>query len=194
MIVPDYSSIINHIRTIGNFTDVHVQLFIQYLTPVSLSKDSWILKEGQTCKSFFFIRKGAVRQYLIDEHGNEYTTGLYIENQFALNQQSFIKQQPSVSNIVTTTDCELFEFNVHGLHDLIQQSQAFFQLGKLLEQEHSYHTHYEHLTSPEEKYRLLLQQQPELLNQFPLKHVASYLKMTPETLSRVRNKITKRVD
>ncbi|MCY1549131.1 hypothetical protein D9M68_852860 [compost metagenome] len=80
------------------------------------------------------------------------------------------------------------EISINAIHQLIAASPAFYQLGGLL-QKGTERLHYlETTNSASEKYRLLLAEQPEFLQAFPLKMIASYLKITPETLSRLRAK------
>jgi hypothetical protein len=84
----------------------------------------------------------------------------------------------------------VFGLSVWDFHELVKVSDMFFRMGRILEQAIQ-NTDFQHnRLSPEEKYELLLASKPELLQQFPLKHIASFLGMTPETLSRIRKKIS----
>jgi hypothetical protein len=78
---------------------------------------------------------------------------------------------------------------MHKMHEMIGLSPAFFQLARVLEPVHSRTHLFDNQLTPLEKYQYILQHRPGLLQAFPLKIIASYLKITPETLSRVRDKI-----
>lgn len=110
-----------------------------------------------------------------------------MENDFALDQSSFTSQKPSLFNMQALEDCELIELTVQSLHSLITMSPTFFALGKILDA--NTRANYAHLKTPEEKYLALIQNRPQVIQRFPLKYIASYLNMTPETLSRVRGKV-----
>ena len=71
------------------------------------------------------------------------------------------------------------------------QSPVFFQLGKLLDHGVAALQWKDQLERPDDRYRYLLEHQPEVLQAFPLKHIASFLRMTPETLSRVRQRMSR---
>ena len=75
---------------------------------------------------------------------------------------------------------------VYSLHNLIEISPVFFQLGKLLQPTTLRTQFYDDSMTPIEKYKYVLEHRPQLLQRFPLKYIAAYLKIAPETLSRVR--------
>lgn len=76
-------------------------------------------------------------------------------------------------------------------HRLIGQSQSFLQMGKILEESTSRIDFFDNNNTQDEKYQYVLENKPELIQSFPQKLIASYLKITPETLSRVRNRFSK---
>ena len=88
------------------------------------------------------------------------------------------------------TDGQVFGLNVQDFHQLVKTSDSFFRLGRIFEQAIQNQDFQHNRLSPEQKYEQLLLTKPELLQHFPLKHIASYLGMTPETLSRIRKKIS----
>jgi CRP-like cAMP-binding protein len=97
-------------------------------------------------------------------------------------------QQPSENIIRAETDSEVFGLSVLDFHELVKLSDSFFRLGQIMEQAIRNQDFQHNRLTPEQKYERLLETNPALLQHFPLKHIASYLGMTPETLSRIRKK------
>ena len=175
------------IRELGTFSDEELTLFRSKLTQKKLLKNEFLLKEGQVCQSIWFIRQGSVRQFYYNEDAQETTVDLRVEMDWVLDQQSFVSQKPSKINVQAFENSDVLELTVQALHEMISLSPSFFRLGKLLEKDFR-HTDLKQ-ASPQVKYMNLMQTKPRIIQRFPLKYIASYLRMTPETLSRVRNRI-----
>lgn len=183
-------SLNNAINNIGFFTEGEKNLLLGKLKFKLVPKGAFILKEGAVSKSIYFLSSGAFRQYYVSDDVQEVIQNLFIENDWIVESRSFITQKPSNALIQATEDSEVFELNVHDLHDLINMSSSFFRMAGIL---HSA-SRTDSITdaiSPDAKYSWLLQNKPGFLQKFPLKYIASYLEITPETLSRVRNKISR---
>ncbi len=149
-----------------------------------VSKGVVLLSEGEVCRDLSFLLKGSFKQYHRNKELDEVIVNLFVEGDWVLNHQSFTSQKPSTHKIEAFEDSEILTINIHQLHELIGLYPSFFVLGKMLEASNPYD-----LKTPEEKYIHLLETRPDFIQKFPLKYIASYLRMTPETLSRVRNKI-----
>jgi CRP-like cAMP-binding protein len=160
------------------------------LKPQLLRADDCLIKEGQICKSFYFVNSGAFRHYAIDDNGEEATLNLYIPGDWMFEYKSFLTQQPSQHILQATADSEVLGLHVQDFHELAKVADIFFRLGRIFEQAIQNQDFQHNRLTPEQKYELLLAAKPEVLQHFPLKHIASYLCMTPETLSRVRKKIS----
>lgn len=182
-----YDSLIKSLNTYARLSDQEIEDFVSCVKPQSYAKGELLLDVGTTCRTFNFIQNGSFRQYLNAKDYEEVTLNFFLPNEWVLDVQSFTAQKPSKTNIVAFEDSEVLVINIHALHELIAKSQNFFALGRILESKPNDYKTFDQ--SPEEKYRALLKTKPEWVQHFPLKHIASFLGMTPETLSRVRSKI-----
>jgi CRP-like cAMP-binding protein len=183
-----FEKILASIQRVGRFSEKEQTLFVDKLKNLTIQKNDCLLKEGQVCSAVYFINTGAIRQSHITENGDELTLNLLTAEDWVLDFDSFMQQKQAKNTLTALEKTDVFELTVHGIHALIAESQAFLLLGKFF-QHGLRDSIYDTLPLPEDKYKHLLQHKPQLLQAFPLKYIASYLKMTPETLSRVRRKI-----
>lgn len=185
-----FENIKKSIQTIGKFSEEELALFIDRLKTISLVKDDCLLSEGKICQSIYFVIKGCFRHYYISEEGDEVTLNLLVENDWVLDYSSLTSQKPSTAIIQASEESEVFELSVYDLHALIRISDTFFQIARIFQFAIEQQEIKTQKTSPRKKYAFILVNKPKMIQRFPLKYIASYLDMTPETLSRVRRSIT----
>lgn len=155
----------------------------------TVAKDEALVCEGAVCKSIFFNVSGAFYQCRQKETV-EGIIDLHIPNEWFFNHMSFMSQKPSDTFIKAFVESEVLELTIESLHILINRSPAFLQLAKVFEQATTRIHFFDNHMSPDQKYQYILDNRRELLQLFPLKYIASYLKITPETLSRVRERFS----
>lgn len=181
-----FDSVIQSITSYAPLSEEDVKRFTDRIEIKLMDKGELLLEIDEVSSHWAFVNKGSFREYYRDQNLNEVTTQLFTENSWAINHSSFTGQLPSKCKIEAFEDSEVLMIGIHDLHHLIGESPAFFALGKILEVDS---TRPSTIATPEEKYLWLLKHNPAIVQKFPLKHIASYLGMTPETLSRVRSKI-----
>ena len=152
-------------------------------------KGTFILDKGEVCNTLHFLLEGAVIQYQLNEYEEEIVYDLSVPNDWVLNQTSFVERKPSENYMRAFETVRVLSLTIHDLHDLIAESQNYLQLGKIVYSPASQNALFEKFKTPDERYLHLLQDKPVLLQMFPLKTIASYLGISPETLSRVRKRI-----
>lgn len=171
--------------TLGDFSNFEEELFRKHSLTRTLQRNEVLLNEGEVCKSFYFILSGAFSQFQVDKL-DEVVIDLHLPHEWMFNQQSLTEQQPSVTTIKAFSKSEIIELTLENLHILCSKSQSFLYFGKILNQT-LYRTFiFDHSLKPIEKYNYIKEVKPDLIKVFPLRMIASYLKVAPETLSRVR--------
>jgi CRP-like cAMP-binding protein len=178
------------IQRFGNFSAEEIALVLERLTVLAVKKDAYLIKEGQVCRSFYFIKQGCFRHYTVQEDGQEAILNLFLPHEWLFEYKSLVMQQPSQNIIQAGADSEVFGLHMADFHALARQAEKFFQMGRIFELGIQNQDYQHNRLTPEQKYERLLATKPALLQYFPLKQIASYLGMTPETLSRIRKKIS----
>lgn len=155
-------------------------------------KNDFIVEEGKTSRHIGLVETGMVQYYVIKD-GEERTTYVSIENTFFSSVLSFISEQPAQENIKFLTDGSISMISKKNLKMLVDEIPAFknFYIA-LLENtvcgiDASRHDLI--VLTAEQRYEKMLRQEPHLLQQIPLQHLASMLGVTPRHLSRIRSKI-----
>lgn len=158
-----------------------------------LRKKQFLLQEGDICIHLAFIVKGAMRLFSVDEDGKDVTVLLGIENWWMVDRESHIMLTPATYNIEAVEDCELLlvtKADMYGLFDKVPAVKTMIdELG---------HRNYIHTQRKmqsfnypiEKRYTEWLAKYPSFPLRFPQHMIASFLGITPETLSRVRKGLT----
>lgn len=155
-------------------------------------KSDFLVKEGQFSTKTYFILEGCVREYVLND-GEEKTTNFITEEQWAISLNSFAPQKAAGYNWI----CVEYTWVVEGDE---QQGQALFKRFPRLEtisrtiMEAAFTKQKESLTSyytdsPEQRYMKLMKSRPGLFERIPQYHLASYIGVKPESLSRIRKRI-----
>lgn len=173
------------LKNIGKFSTTEVALFEKSITRKIYNRDDILLKEGEIGHSVFFILSGCFLQFQSNEITNT-IIDLHLPQEWMFNQQSITEQSPSKTIIKTFKKSEVIELSLHNLHNLISKSPSFLHLVKIFSLVNSRTYLFDNSLSPAQKYSYIQQVKPLLSQMFPIKMIASYLKIAPETLSRVR--------
>jgi CRP-like cAMP-binding protein len=188
-----YETVTQSLRKLVDFTDEELFLFMQRLKPVSLKKYAFYLKQGQVCKGMALVYKGGLRYFSRGEKG-EYSIGFAFEGEWLGDYESFLLNKPSPDYVEAIEDCELFTLSYHDMQALYQHSQRFERFGRLIAEKlfiDTVKTNRDLMTqSAEERYLELLDKQPHIFERLPQHLIASYLGIQPQSLSRIRAKLT----
>lgn len=167
----------------GHYSDDELRLFTEQVRMRQISKNALILEKGQTARSLYYLLEGSVQQYEPDSGSGHNVIDLHMADEWFFDYESLIAQRPSKVCIETYTDSNILEISLETVHYLTGKSVSFLQLNKILEGSLARMTFFDQSMTPLEKYRFLLDHRPGLIQAFPLKMIASYLKVTLKRLA-----------
>lgn len=176
-----------------NLTDAEKDICKSLFSPKKLRKRQYILQQDDICKNLVFVEKGILRSYSVDNKGNEHILQFALEGWWIADIYSFLTGEPAVYNIDAIEDSELLLISKSALDELYERVPKFERYFRILTQSNMIATQ-RRLTatlsaSADEKYLKLLSAYPNIVARVPQHMIASYLGITPETLSRVRKRI-----
>ncbi|WP_316847755.1 cyclic nucleotide-binding domain-containing protein [Pedobacter psychrodurus] len=175
------------LNSVGQFSASDVLLFEEHIVQRSFHKNDILLPEGEICKSVYFILSGSFFQFHSDGI-TETIIDLHLPEEWMFNHPSLINQVPSNTTIKAFDESDVLELSLINLHSLIARSQSFLGLGRLFDQAGNRTYLFDNALTPVQKYSYITKAKPLIVQVFPVKMIASYLKISPETLSRVRAK------
>jgi CRP-like cAMP-binding protein len=165
------------------------QLLSSILEPVTIKKGEVFHPIGKQCKHLWFLEKGAVRVF---EYTNdaERTTHFFIENNLFIDYHSVLTQSPSEIGFKAEEDCKLQQMPYDKLLTLFDKSHYLERLARLMA-ERQFVMEFElrrQLLNLDalQRYEYLIQNKPYIFLRFALKDIASYIGITPVSLSRLR--------
>nr|WP_315223561.1 Crp/Fnr family transcriptional regulator [uncultured Flavobacterium sp.] len=181
-------SFINSLQKLDNETELAVR---SYFVEKRFKKNEFIIKEGLICTNVYFIQSGVVRRFCLED-GMEVTKWIYTDHQFITSLSSFFEQRPSFEIFQASEDTIVYSLSYadeqilleYPLFSKFHVKQLRMYLSKINEFHHNFR-----LMSAHEKYIFLLKSFPEIIKRAKLKHIASLIGVSPETLSRIRTSI-----
>ena len=189
-----YERYFQHFNEKVPLTEDEQEFIKNYLTVKKLRKRQYLLQEGDVCKCVAFVEKGALRLYRVNEDGSEHILAFALEGFFITDLYSFLTNETSTYNIDAIEDSELVLITRSASDELRklsskyqefifqETSEAYIQLGRRITSIIS--------LGLEERYKELTTNYPDIIHRIPQHMIASYMGLTPETLSRVRKRIS----
>lgn len=161
---------------------------------VSIAKGEILLIEGQIAEAYYIVEKGLVRSFVNGLEGSEITTEFFVENEIVIIPSSLFQKIPSVENVQAVTDCTLFRMDYekfqelfHRLEGLREWGRAWFSYQVFTMKQRSLDMVTETASA---RYLKLMKEKPQIIQQAPLKHIATFLGITDTSLSRIRKEIS----
>ncbi|MFK7773480.1 MAG: Crp/Fnr family transcriptional regulator [Saprospiraceae bacterium] len=158
--------------------------------------NDYLLKEGSVKKEIYFIKKGLIRIFSINDKGEEITVGLFWENQpyasidiIMMNQPSRHYAQALESTEILYIDYDLLE-NIVSKNPKLSHNRKFIWQKILKRAQDKIESFI--LYSPEERYTRFVEANPDIINRVPNKYIANVLGITPVSLSRIRSRIAQK--
>lgn len=161
------------------------------IVQLNLKKGTLLLQGGEICQNIYFIEKGFARGFFY-KNGKEITSWFALENDIATSFYSFETQKPNFENIEILENSIFYALSYQNLHFLYHRYPEFNMFGRKLVEKYYIElmerTFSFQFQSAHERYQQILTQHPQILKRATLGHVASYLGISQETLSRIRAK------
>ena len=182
----------NRIRQLYPLSDADCEIFRDSFTVKRFRKNEVWMAPGQICREMGFLSEGIFRMYYLKD-GKEINAHFFFEGEFVTAYQSFLAQVPSGCYIEALENAELFVFSHDKLQRVYEGSHGWERFGRLIAEacylDAMGRSESFLFQNGEQRYLELTKNNPQMLNRIPLYHIASYLGLERETLSRLRKKI-----
>jgi len=192
----EIDSIVNNISRFVTLDRVEIDVFTSHLKNVRIKKRQQIVQPDFVCKSRTYVVSGALKAYIVDPNdGQEQVIGLAIDDWWIFDFTSYINQEPATFFVEAVDDSTIIQLsfeNEQKLYDLIPKFERFFRLHAQRTASGLQKRMLSNLSkTAEERFDELANRYPKFLLKFPQYVIASYLGITTQFLSKIRNSRTK---
>ena len=161
-----------------------------YLRPKQVKKRQYLFREGELCRELIFVERGALYSFSLDDSGNKHVIAFAFEGWWISNLQSFLTGKRSRLFIEVLEDSNILMLNRENHEKLMEMIPTYERYHRIILQ-NAYVALQRRVENAigltaEEKYARLITESPAFLNRVPQHLIASYIGVSPETLSRVR--------
>lgn len=168
-------------------------LFSSRLERVELPKKALFLSIGEIENYLYFIEEGSAR-YFIPKEENDVTFGFRFENHFVSGYDSFLTRTPSEYQLETLSKTIMWRISYADLQYVYEVSTIGNKIGRITAEQTFLIKSAREISllnqTAEERYLALFEKRPNVIKEVPLKHIASYIGVTPQALSRIRKRIS----
>jgi len=188
------SRFVNYFSKISPLSEKEAQAISDSIRIENFKKGTILLREGQASIETYFVLEGCIREF-VESEGEERTTNFFTEDQWVISLSNFNPQNPSSHNLICIEDCTLAVGNEKEAQKMFEQFPRFETISRVIMED--YFAEQKKLltsfltASPEQRYVKLLESRPGLFQRVPQYQLASYIGVKPESLSRIRKRITK---
>lgn len=188
-----FEKLLANIKSKIEISDDELSVLQQFFTSKRLRKKQYLLQEGDVCKYIAFVTKGILRSYSIDDKGNEHILQFAFENWWISDMHSYFTGEPSIYTIDAIEDVEMLLITNAAKEQLLQQIPKMERYFRILFQNNIIAIQNRLVCSlsqsAEEKYKKMNDDYPAIIQRVPQHMIASFLGITPETLSRIRKQL-----
>jgi len=189
------NTVYSALQQVTGFSGDEMHVFLNRFEEKNIRKKTTILSCGKVAKEIYFIISGCMRLYY-DRDGMDISAFFFTENMFAGAYDSFTTKTKSRHFIETMEDCHCLSITYNHLQSLYLELPKMNEFIRKILEKRFFELHQlftsQILDSPEERYLHLLKEHPDLLQRIPQHHIATFLGVTPVSLSRIRSRVSKR--
>jgi CRP-like cAMP-binding protein len=179
-------------KQIVPLSDTELELIDKYFEEHTLKKKEFLLQDNKVCKFIAFIANGSIRHFHIKD-GVEKTCDISFDNSWVTDFQSFTHDTLAKMNLQAMEDTRVFLINRQNLYNIYQECSKYETFGRLMAEQVAQRATEIAMSlsseKPEERFQNLIKTQPDLFQRVPQKYIANFLGISPESLSRIRNRI-----
>ncbi len=176
-------------RKYSTMTHDELDVLESVLVPMKFAKGKMILEEGEVCENIYYLDKGLIRQFYF-KNGKEVTEHLGSDRSIFMCIESLFRETPSLLQVEAIESCQIYALPKHRLEQVALHNvniqilyRKILEESLILSQVHADLVRFE---TAGDRYKKMRKLMPQVVLRAPLVYIASYLQMTPETLSRVR--------
>ena len=176
-------------RKYSTMTHDELDVLESVLVPMKFAKGKMILEEGEVCENIYYLDKGLIRQFYF-KNGKEVTEHLGSDRSIFMCIESLFRETPSFLQVEAIESCQIYALPKHRLEQVALHNvniqilyRKILEESLILSQVHADLVRFE---TAGDRYKKMCKLMPQVVLRAPLVYIASYLQMTPETLSRVR--------
>lgn len=176
-------------RKYSTMTHDELDVLESILVPIKFAKGEMILKEGEVCKNIYYIEHGLIRQFYF-KNGKQITEHLSEDRTIFMCIESLFREEPTKLQVEALESTLVFALPKHRLEQVALHNvniqilyRKILEESLIISQKHADLVRFE---TAQDRYKKMCKMNPQVILRAPLVYIASYLQMTPETLSRVR--------
>jgi CRP-like cAMP-binding protein len=187
-------ALINAIKHFVNLTEEDISVIEQLFVKKELKENERLLTEGEVCKEFIFVEKGLIR-HSVNNDGKDETIFFSAENDFVCDFESFVNKAPSKKTFVTLEDTTVYCISYNNMQLFYKKVSTGERFGRLY-LEMTFAKAIEHIVTTltgtaEQRYLIFLSNFKHIQQRIPQYYIASFIGVTPQSLSRIRREMVK---
>ena len=186
------SHFLNTIFKEENFSKEDLEMILNQYEKITFAKNDYFIKEGNTANYYYFMESGFARSYVIDLEGNDISTKFFSSSDIVIDWHSYFLKTKCRENIQAITACTAWKITFENFMKLFK-IEAFREVGRtrLVNNYFELKNHSISIIADpaKERYLNLIKSKPDIVQNVPLKQIATYLGITDTSLSRIRKEL-----
>ena len=185
------------IQSYASLTDEEWNILLSRTVIYRLKAGDFLITEGKVCTVMGFVESGILRTYYLDKAGKERSMFFHFEKTPISDFESYVRKSPSKCNIQAITDSVIYAINYEDREYLMDNYHVFESIiRKMVERFYIFMSDRLRdfvFLSAEERYLKLIEKRPDIFQKLPLGYISEYINIKPQSLSRIRKKLAKRI-